>query len=65
MKMMLSSEIFSLRTVERALNDYRHLLTATAKCCGGYIEIVFLRCKYDEVRTARELENYMIQIENS
>ena len=63
--MLVNNEIFSRRTVERALSDYRHLLTASVEYSVGYSEITFLKCKFDELLTAHELENYMIGIENS
>lgn len=64
MRMKVRNEIFSHGTIERALDDYRHLLTATVEYGEEYSEIHFLKCKYNEALTARELENYMIGIEN-
>lgn len=65
MKMRIRNEIFSQETIDRALADYRKLLTASVECGDEYTQVDFLDCKYDEVLTARELENYMIGIENS
>lgn len=65
MQMKIRNELFSRETIDRALADYRHLLTATVDYVGDYCGVTFVACKYDEELTARELENYMIGIENS
>ena len=64
MKMTIRNEIFSRETVDRALTDYRNILKASVEYGEACSVITFEECRYDEVLTAHELENYMIGIEN-
>ena len=64
MKMTIRNEIFSRETVDRALADYRSILKASVEYGEACSVITFGECRYDEVLTAYELENYMIGIEN-
>lgn len=64
-RITVSAEIYSANTVRRAIKDYAALAKIDLRQKDRQLIITFWRCKYDEGRTAKEFENYLIGIENS
>lgn len=56
--------IYSKETIQKAIQDYRNLAKISVKQNAEQATITFWYCKYDESRTVKEFENYLIGIEN-
>ena len=58
----LSKELFDRAVVDRCIEDYAEIADCELKETNdAYIVSVF-NCRYDEYETAREFENYVIEI---
>lgn len=64
-KIKISREVFSDTTIDQALYDYKEIAKTTLKRKDKFSIITFWYCKYDENRTIKEFENYLIGLENS
>ena len=60
----LSKEIYSEKCIKKAIADYSSLAKIDYTQNGGIWKISFAQCKYDEMRTLCEFENYLIELEN-
>lgn len=63
-KLILSMDIYSVDSIEKACNAYRNLARIRAKKRKGCMELIFDRCRYDTDITIKEFENYLINAEN-
>ncbi len=63
-KLVLKQEIFSLKNIKEAQEAYKKIANIMVVEKQGSVVIRFLHCKYDEDRTVKEFENYLIGLEN-
>ena len=61
----LNKEIYSQDAVVRAVKDYKQFARITIADKNDYWIVKFFACKYDELRTIKEFENYLIDLENN
>lgn len=64
-KIDLNSDIYSEDSVWQAISAYKGYANISMKSKNGYFFVTFSKCKYDEQRTVKEFENYLIGVENS
>lgn len=64
-RITVNLEIYSVETIRKAIQAYCTLAKISIKQKKEQSIIIFWHCKYDEDRTAKEFENYLIGIENS
>jgi hypothetical protein len=64
-KLKVSTEVYSIANIEKTVLAYKGIARITVRKATGYLLINFLKCKYDEDRTVKEFENYLIGLENS
>ena len=63
--MRIPVEIYSLSSIEQAIDAYRNLARIEwHRERENFICLDFSDCKFDENRTMKEFENYLISIEN-
>lgn len=60
----LSKKIYSLSSIEETIRVFKHLGTITKIETRYLWKLVFRKCRYDELRTVYEFENYLIGLEN-
>lgn len=60
----LPKEIYSENCITKAIADYNSLAKIDYALNEDKWEISFTKCKYDEMRTISEFENYLIELEN-
>lgn len=63
--MRLAKQIFTRKTIDTAINDYRELTQIKINDEREYWNINFFHCKYDKEVTEKEFENYLIGLENA
>lgn len=61
----LSRDIYSDENIKLAKEAYKSLAKITVSTDLQYVKLRFLKCKYEETRTIKEFENYLIGLENS
>ena len=64
-RLIVNTEIYSLENISKAAEAYKNLAKIKISGKSENITILFWKCKYDEERTIREFENYLIGLENS
>lgn len=64
-RLNVSTDIYSLENISKAVDAYKELAKIKVSSKSETAKIVFRNCKYDEERTIREFENYLIGLENS
>ncbi len=64
-RITVNLEIYSDESIRKAIQAYCTLAKISIKQKKEQAIITFWHCKYDEDRTAKEFENYLIGIENS
>ena len=64
-KIKFNKGIYSEETVRKTIKVYKDLALITANFQEDYIIVTFWKCKYNQMQTIHEFENYMIGIENS
>ncbi len=64
-RLSVNTDIYSIDNIFEAAKAYKSLAKIKIYTKGMTAEIVFRNCKYDEERTVREFENYLIGLENS
>lgn len=64
-RLSVNIDIYSIENISRATEAYKNLAKIKVSKDGNAMNIVFRKCKYDEERTVREFENYLIGLENS
>lgn len=63
-KIKINRTIFSDSTISKTIKAYQNHATTTVKYKGDYAIVTFWSTKYDEEKTIKEFENYMIGFEN-
>ena len=63
-KLLLRKDIYSSESIKKAIGSYAGLAEFGIFDAGDYIGVLFNNCKYDEQRTVKEFENYLIGMEN-
>ena len=63
-KLQLSKEIYSKQSVSNAIAAYSGYARITVFEKRNCLQLTFRNCKYDESRTVKEFENYLISLEN-
>ena len=61
----LANDIYTKDNIEKARTAYKNIAVTKAIHKKEITNIIFLKCKYDEDRTIKEFENYLIGLENS
>lgn len=61
----IHSEIYRYKSVMRAISAYNGLAKIKLVKNDNYYVLEFDQCKYDEDRTIKEFENYLIGVENT
>lgn len=64
-RLKLDNEIYSSKSINLAKEAYSMLADIHVISGRNTTELVFSNCKYDEDRTVKEFENYIIGLENS
>lgn len=64
-ELKLSTNIFGIRNVEKAIVAYKDLCKIGINYTGNYIICEFTDCIYDNEETIREFENYIIDLMNT
>lgn len=64
-KLRVNRDIYSNTAIEQTINAYTSYAAISVSYRQRYAIITFRKCKYDEVQTVKEFENYMIGAENS
>lgn len=60
----LSKNIYDESIIRQAIRDYGSIANIQLKSDSGYYDLQFENCKYDENRTLKEFENYLIDLMN-
>ncbi len=63
-KLVLNKEVFSVNQITAAKIAYKDIADIKISSKKNYFVVNFFKCKYDEERTIREFENYLIGLEN-
>lgn len=63
-RLRLSKDIYSEKNLSRALNAYEGYGVITVSDTEDSWNLEFNKCKYEETRTVKEFENYLIGLEN-
>ena len=63
-ELQLRKEIYSAQSVLDAVATYSGYARISVIEEAKYIQVSFTDCKYDETRTVKEFENYLIGLEN-
>ena len=63
-QLWLNKEIYSGGTIRNAIKAYSGYAAFSVIEDNTYICLQFDKCKYDELRTVKEFENYLIGLEN-
>jgi len=64
-KIQIRREIFSLQSIQRAVEDYKKIAKTSLKTGKTYYTVTFWKCIHDEDLTVKEFKNYLIGLENS
>ena len=64
-QIIITKEIFSKTSLERAMQDYSNLCEFSIAEKADEWEVRFSNCRFDEQRTVNEFENYLIGLENN
>jgi sRNA-binding regulator protein Hfq len=64
-KLKVNRSIYSDSEIKQTMMVYKNHAIMTVSFKDEYAVITFCKCKYDEVLTVKEFENYMIGVENS
>ena len=64
-KLKVNRSIYSDNVIKQTMMVYKNHAVMTVSFKHEYAVITFWKCKYDEVLTVKEFENYMIGVENS
>ena len=64
-RLNVNTDIYSTDNILKAVDAYRNLAKIQILRKRKKTKIVYWNCKYDEERTVREFENYLIGLENS
>lgn len=64
MSLRLKKEIYRQSKVAEAIRAYKGITDICVEEQTEYWQLMFNNCKYDECRTIKEFENYLIGVEN-
>ena len=62
--LMIRAELYSEETIAEGIRAYKGYATISCSQNDEYWHLCFKDCKYEEGRTIKEFENYIIGIEN-
>lgn len=60
--LFLNKKVYSLEMINKASYDYKELAEINYRNNEQYHILNFRNCRYDEILTAREYENYVIDL---
>lgn len=63
-KLVLKQELFSSKNIDKAKTEYKHIANIMVSEKRDCFVVRFIHCKYNEERTIKEFENYLIGLEN-
>lgn len=63
-ELLLNKEIYSPHKIQEAVLAFNELSNVVVSDYENYLLLAFTKCKYDELRTIKEFENYLIGLEN-
>lgn len=63
--LLLRKDIYSFESIIKTINSYAGYAEFDISDDGEYISVMFYNCRYDEQRTIKEFENYLIGMENA
>jgi len=63
-KLNVNLGIYSIETINEVVKAYSKLAKIKVTFKKDIAKLTFVNCKYDEKRTVKEFENYLIGIEN-
>ena len=61
----LNKELFSLDNIKKTECVYKDFARISIISDGQFFAVKFDHCRYEEERTVKEFENYLIGLENS
>jgi len=64
-KIILNRELYSINAIKRAVSDYDGIATIVSTEIAVGWECLFTDCKYDIAKTAKEFDNYCIDLMGS
>ena len=64
-KISINKNIFDKQILITAIEEYKYIATITVEETSDYFNLQFDNCEYDEEETAKEFENYLIDLTNS
>ncbi|MBR2841704.1 MAG: HxsD-like protein [Lachnospiraceae bacterium] len=64
MKINLTKEVYSIKSLARAISNYKDFAVISVLETVDYWILDFSDCKYDPALTVKEFENHLIEIEN-
>ena len=64
-ELLLKKEIYSSASINQTISAYADFAEFVISDNGDYRCIRFNNCRYDEQRTIKEFENYLIGMENA
>lgn len=64
-RVKINRNIYSDRAIQAALLAYKTYAKMTISYKNDVAVVTFWKCKYDEIQTIKEFENYMIGAENA
>ncbi len=64
-KLKINRSIYSDESIEKTMKIYKKHAMTTVSYKSNYAIVIFWKCRYDEVQTIKEFENYMIGVENT
>lgn len=62
--MKLNKGLYNESIIKQAIRDYRSIALIELSEDHSFYYLQFNECKYDEERTVREFENYLIDLTN-
>ena len=63
-ELWLNKEIYSKDLIRKTMIEYEDYAKLSVIDYEDYICVLFIDCKYNEDRTVKEFENYLIGLEN-
>jgi hypothetical protein len=64
MNLRLNKEVYNLDDIRTGIKGYENLCSISVADDGKYWTCCFTECRYDALVTAREFENYIINVMN-
>lgn len=61
----VNREIYSIETIYKTIDVYKNYADISFELNDLDVKLFFDKCRYDELLTVKEFENYMIGLENT